>query len=149
MQNFFEFVTGNMMLSLVWIGLVAAIVMSFIKEKNAAYSQVDAQAATMLINREDAVVADIRSRDEFNRSRIVDSIHILPSDVRKGNFGALEKHKTDPIIVVCKTGQTAQEIANLLAKEGGFERVYVLKMGITGWLEAKMPLVSAKKAKKK
>jgi rhodanese-related sulfurtransferase len=46
--------------------------------------------------------------------------------------------------VVCKSGQTAVESANLLAK-AGFEQVYLLKGGLLSWSEAKMPLIRGKK----
>ncbi|WP_087023431.1 rhodanese-like domain-containing protein [Thaumasiovibrio subtropicus] len=148
MQEFMDFISNNTMLSLVWVGLFVALIASIVKQKTAAYATVDAQGATMLINREEAVVVDIRSKDEYNKGHIVDAFHVLPSQIRDGNTASLENHKSAPIIVVCKTGQTAQESANLLAK-GGFERVYVLKDGLIGWNEAKMPLVSGKRAKKK
>ncbi|MFA0708579.1 rhodanese-like domain-containing protein, partial [Vibrio sp. 10N.222.48.A3] len=44
----------------------------------------------------------------------------------------------------CKTGQTAQESANLLVK-AGFENVSVLKSGLVAWSEANLPLVKGKK----
>ncbi len=148
MQSYIDFLMNNPMLSLVWLGLFVALITSIVKQKTAAYTIVDAQGATLLINREEGVVVDIRSKDEYNSGHIVDAIHVLPSQIKDENTSSLEKHKSAPIIVVCKTGQTAQESANLLAK-GGFERVYLLKDGLIGWNEAKMPLVSGKKTKKK
>jgi rhodanese-related sulfurtransferase len=41
-------------------------------------------------------------------------------------------------------GQTARESADLLTKAGS-ENVSVLKNGITGWVDAKLPLVRGKK----
>ncbi|WP_413112740.1 rhodanese-like domain-containing protein [Thaumasiovibrio sp. DFM-14] len=148
MQQYLDFATNNLMLSLIWVGLLVTVITSIIKQKTAAYTVVDAQGATMLVNREEGVFVDIRSKDEFARGHIVDAIHVLPSEIKAQTLTSLEKHKQTPIIVVCKTGQTAHENANLLAK-GGFERVYLLKDGLIGWAEAKMPLVNGKKAKKK
>ena len=96
------------------------------------------------MNREDGVVVDVRAKDEFKKGHITDAVHILPSDIKAGNFNGLEKNKTNPIIVVCKTGQTAVESANLLAK-AGFENVKLLKNGLSGWNEANLPLVRGKK----
>ena len=97
-----------------------------------------------MINRENGVVVDIRTKDEFKKGHITDAVHILPSDIKANSFGSLESHKADPIIVVCKTGQTAQESANLLVK-AGFENVSVLKSGLVAWSEANLPLVKGKK----
>ena len=95
-------------------------------------------------NREQGVVVDIRSKEDFRKGHITDAVHILPSDIKAGNLGKLENQKSNPIIVVCQTGQSSQESANLLAK-GGFENVSLLKNGLIAWNEANLPLVKGKK----
>ena len=87
---------------------------------------------------------DVRSREEFKRGHITGALNIKPADLKEGNFAGLESHKSDPIIVVCKTGQTAQQSADVLAK-AGFEQVSVLKSGLISWNEANLPLVRGKK----
>ncbi|MGC9404449.1 rhodanese-like domain-containing protein [Vibrio genomosp. F10] len=144
MQEYIDFFQQNMILSLVWVGLFAALIMSFVKAATAAYKEVTASEVTLLMNREDGIVVDVRAKDEFKKGHITDAVHILPSDIKAGNFNGLEKNKTNPIIVVCKTGQTAVESANLLAK-AGFENVKLLKNGLSGWSEANLPLVRGKK----
>ncbi|OIQ25381.1 rhodanese-like domain-containing protein [uncultured Vibrio sp.] len=144
MQEYTDFFQQNMILSLVWVGLFIALIMSFVKAARAAYKEISANEVTLLMNREEGVVVDIRSKDEFKKGHITDAVHILPSDIKEGNLSSLEKHKSNPIIVVCKTGQTAAESANLLAK-AGFENVNLLKNGLSGWSEANLPLVRGKK----
>ncbi|MCK6263186.1 rhodanese-like domain-containing protein [Vibrio sp. ZSDE26] len=144
MQEYTDFFQQNMILSLVWVGLFIALIMSFVKAATAAYKEITAGEVTLLMNREDGVVVDIRSKDEFKKGHITDAVHILPSDIKAGNLSSLEKYKSNPIIVVCKTGQTAAESANLLAK-AGFENVNLLKNGLAGWSDANLPLVRGKK----
>ncbi len=133
-----------MILSLVWVGLLIALIMNIVKSATAAYKVVNVNQLTHLINRENGVVVDIRTKDEYKSGHITDSVHILPSDIKAGNFASLENHKSDPIIIVCKTGQTAQESANLLAK-AGFTNVSLLKSGLIAWNEANLPLVRGNK----
>ena len=144
MQEYIDFFQQNMILSLVWVGLLVAFIMNLVKSATAAYKEINVNQLTHLMNRENGVVVDIRSKDEFKQGHITDALHILPSDIKAGNFGSLENRKSDPIIVVCKTGQTAQESANLLAK-AGFESVSLLKNGLIAWNEANLPLVRGKK----
>tara|TARA_Y100001960_G_scaffold238976_1_gene252053 strand:+ start:174 stop:608 length:435 start_codon:yes stop_codon:yes gene_type:complete len=144
MQEYIAFFQENMILSLVWVGLLVALIMNIVKSATAAYKEISANEVTTLMNRENGVVVDIRAKDEFRKGHITDAVHILPSDIKAGNFGSLENRKSDPIIVVCKTGQTAQESANLLAK-AGFEKVNLLKNGLIAWNEANLPLVKGKK----
>ncbi len=144
MQEYIQFFQQNMILSLVWVGLLIALIMNIVKSANAAYKEINVNQLTHFINRENGVVVDIRSKDEYKKGHITDSLHILPSDIKAGNLTSLENHKSDPIILVCKTGQTAQESANLLAK-AGFTNVNLLKNGLIAWNDANLPLVSGKK----
>ncbi|CDL43554.1 FIG136845: Rhodanese-related sulfurtransferase [Klebsiella pneumoniae ISC21] len=99
--------------------------------------------ATRLINKEDAVVVDLRQRDDFRKGHIAGAINLLPSDIKANNVGELEKHKSQPIIVVDGSGMQAQEPASALNK-AGFEKVFVLKEGIAGWSGENLPLVRGK-----
>ncbi len=144
MQEYLEFIKANMVLSLVWVILVVVIVMNFIKAKMAKYKAVTPLEVTHLINKEDGVVVDIRSGDEFKQGHITGSINVLESEIKSGSVPNLEKYKNSPIIVVCKSGMTAQGSSSELVK-AGFEKVYLLKGGILSWTEAKMPLVRGKK----
>ena len=144
MQEYIEFFQQNMILSLVWVGLLVALITTIVKSATAPYKVINVSQLTHLINRESGVVVDIRSKDEFKQGHITDSVHILPSDIKAGTLRGLEKHKSDPIILVCKTGHTAQESANLLVKTG-FTNVSLLKNGLIAWNEANLPLIRGKK----
>lgn len=144
MQEYIEFFQQNMILCLVWGGLLVMLIMNIIKAKTAAYTEINTAMVTQLLNREDGIVVDIRSQDDFKKGHITDAVNILPSDIKEGNLSAIEKYKSTPVIVVCKTGQTAQDSGNLLAK-AGFEKVFVLRSGIAAWNEASMPLIRSKK----
>lgn len=144
MQEYVDFIQNNMILALVWAGLVVAIIMSFVKSATAAYKQISPAELTQFINKEEGAVVDIRTKDEFKQGHITGSVHVLPTDIKSGSVPSLEKYKASPITVICKTGTTAQENANLLAK-AGFENVNVLRGGLVSWSEAKMPLVRGKK----
>ncbi|MDX1302636.1 rhodanese-like domain-containing protein [Photobacterium sp.] len=143
MQQYIDFVTSNPILSLAWVGLVVAIIASVVKQKAASYTVVAPNEATVLVNRENGVFIDIRSRDEYRQGHIAGALHILPSQIKEQNITDLEKYKSAPIIVVCKTGQTGQESANLLSK-AGFENVNLLKDGLISWNEANLPLIRSK-----
>jgi rhodanese-related sulfurtransferase len=47
--------------------------------------------------------------------------------------------KSRPVVLVCKSGQSADGAAGKLRK-AGFERVFVLAGGIDGWQQAGLPL---------
>ncbi|MFD2177048.1 rhodanese-like domain-containing protein [Veronia pacifica] len=146
MQPFIEFVSNNMILALVWVGLFVALMATIIKQKSAAYTVLSPNQATALVNHENGAFLDIRAKDDFKTGHITGSLHILPSEIKASNFGELEKFKQNPIVLVCKSGQTTPEYANLLVK-AGFEKVNILKDGLISWNEANLPLVRKKKKK--
>jgi len=105
-------------------------------------SSVDSGAATTLINREDAVVVDVRPMSEFSSGHILGSINI-PINGLKNQVGQLDKHNDKPIIVACRSGAQSSGACKQLRK-AGFEKVHNLQGGIMAWQNANLP-VSKKK----
>ncbi len=94
--------------------------------------------ATQLSNREDALFLDIREESEYRSGHIPDSIHIpirqLPDRVKE-----LSRHKDRPVIAYCRSGNRSGSAGRILRKHG-FEKVYNLGGGVTGWQKAGLPL---------
>ncbi|MFY8351989.1 rhodanese-like domain-containing protein [Pseudoalteromonas sp. SSM20] len=143
MAQFVEFVTNNLILCLIWVGLLGAIVLGWFKSRFSAVKQVSPQQLTHLVNRENGHVVDIRALKDFNQGHIAGSVHLAAEKAKQGEFVGLEKFKSDPIILVCVSGMTAQSIANGLVK-AGYEQVNVLSGGITSWQSANLPLTTGK-----
>ncbi len=101
------------------------------------------QEATQLINREDALVLDVRESSEFAAGHILNARHIPLADLEK-RLADLEKFKDKPIIVNCQTGMRSETACATLAK-AGFGRVLNLSGGIAAWQEAGMPVSRKKK----
>lgn len=142
MQEIMQFVSRHPVLSIAWIGLLVAVLFTTFKGLTSKIKVITRGEATRLINKEDAVVVDLRQRDDF-RKYIAGAINLLPAEIKANNIGELEKHKAQPIIVVDGTGMQAQESASALHK-AGFENVTVLKEGISGWSGENLPLVRGK-----
>lgn len=143
MQEIMEFVRNHLILSLAWVALLVIVIVTTFKGMFSKVKVISRGEATHLINKENAVVVDVRNRDDFRRGHISGALHVTTEEIKKGNFAELEKHKSQPIIVVCATGQSAGESANKLTA-AGFEKVTVLKDGISGWSGENLPLVRGK-----
>ncbi len=133
--------------------LVTALLFSFflvifteLRRQATGMTNVEPQAAVKLINA-DAVVLDLRSADSFALGHIVNARNI-PFDELEANKDKIEKYKSRPIIAVCNAGATSTKVVNSLRKSGA-ENVYGLKGGISAWTQANLPLVTAKKTKRK
>ncbi len=143
MQEIMQFVSRHPVLCLAWVVLLGAVLFMTFKSFASKVKVITRGEATRLINKEDAVVVDLRQRDDFRKGHIAGSVNLLPTEIKANNVGELEKHKSKPVIVVDGSGMQAQEPANALIK-AGFEQVFVLKEGIAGWSGENLPLVRGK-----
>jgi rhodanese-related sulfurtransferase len=139
MEQFITFASNNGLLSAVWVGLVVMIIVITIKINLSPIKQISSQDLTFLMNKEEGVALDIRSEKDFNTSHILDAISLSNDKIIKNGFANLEKHKENPIIVVCSAGLSAGKVANDLHK-AGFARVSILKGGMGAWTGAGLPV---------
>lgn len=101
-------------------------------------NEVSTLEAVQLINRRDAVVIDVRDSGEYAAGHIGNARHIPEAQLAE-RIKELEKFKTRPIIISCRTGSRAA-IAGGVLREHGFGEVFVLRGGIAAWQQASMPL---------
>ncbi len=108
--------------------------------KNGGSQSLSPSQATLLMNRENAVVIDVRESGEWNNGHIAGARHI-PMPVLQEKMAELEKFKKRPLIICCVSGNRSSAAANTLRK-AGFEKVFNLAGGIVSWREAKLPLTT-------
>jgi len=93
--------------------------------------------ATHLINREDALLVDVREPGEFGAGHILGARNVPLA--RIDGSGDLAKRKDKPVIVYCEGGERAAKAAAALRKLG-FSRVVNLNGGLPAWQQAGLPL---------
>jgi rhodanese-related sulfurtransferase len=139
MEQYIEFIQHHTLLAAAWLILAGALVFSFYKSLLSPIKSIGQHQATLLINREDAVVVDIRSQEEFRKGHIAGARHMSPSQIDATLPSGLENKKDAPIIVVCANGITAAGVAAKFHKQG-FKRVFNLRGGMSEWLSANLPV---------
>ncbi|OIQ47179.1 MAG: rhodanese-like domain-containing protein [Gammaproteobacteria bacterium MedPE] len=139
MQEIIEFFQANIWLATAWVILFVAVVFTTIKATINGVKKINHQQATMLMNREDAVVLDVRGDGEYKKGHILGSQLIPLSKFKNNDLASIEKYKDTPIIVVCNSGMTSNQACQMLQKLG-FNDLYNLQGGITEWRNANLPL---------
>lgn len=132
-----EFFLNHPILTAAWVAIAGALIWTF-RETSRGGQRVTPAQATRLINGDDALVLDVRTASEFNDGHILNAKNIAVSDLND-QLPSLEKHKDQPLIVACRSGQQSTNAANILRK-AGFSKVYNLGGGIMAWQEASLPL---------
>ncbi len=91
MQEIMQFVGRHPILSIAWIALLVAVLFTTFKGLTSKVKVITRGEATRLINKEDAVVVDLRQRDDFRKGHIAGATNLLPSEIKANNVGELEK----------------------------------------------------------
>jgi rhodanese-related sulfurtransferase len=136
MELFLQFVVAKWYLVGAFVMLLG-LLLAHENRKGAA--SISPAQVTALLNREDAVVLDLRDAAEYRQGHVVDSVN-MPFAKLSERIAELERYRERPIVVVCKMGHHSGAVAKTL-KEKGFTRVYRLGGGILEWQSAQLPLV--------
>ncbi len=142
MEQFVEF-AGNHTWLFIALGVVLGLlVWNFLASQISGIKSLLPQEATFLINREDAVILDVREDNEYTQGHILNSVHI-PLSALSSKLSRVEKYRNRPIIASCMSGSRSGRACSLL-KKNGFEKVHNLKGGIVAWQNASLPLTKGK-----
>jgi rhodanese-related sulfurtransferase len=139
MDQVIEFVTNHYILAGLFVALLLALVYSMVASQLSSLKELSTHEATLLMNKQDAMVLDIRPAAEFKKGHILGAKQLKAELLNKGDFATLEKHKDKPIIIICAMGMTAKRTASQMLK-AGFEQVTVLKGGMNAWQGASLPV---------
>ena len=130
-----EFVRNNLLLFVVAF-VSGAMLLWPVFRKSTGGPWVNTAEATHLINREDALVVDVRDPGEYGAGHILGAKNVPLSRL---DDGELAKRKERPVIVYCDGGERAGKAISILKKQG-FARVVNLSGGIKAWQQAGLPV---------
>ena len=99
--------------------------------------------AELLASEANARLLDVRTPGEY------ESVHIrgaynVPLDTLAEHAAEIRANVSDPIVLVCQSGQRAR-VADEALKAGGLRNLHVLDGGVNGWLNAGQPVVRGAK----
>ena len=132
-----QFIVQNALLIIIAVIAAVSLAMPLINTRRFG-PMVSSEQAVSLINKQNALVVDVRAQKDFKRVRIANSVNI-PANEIQNRLGELSKDRT--IIVVDNSGNMSAAASKRL-RGGGFTKVYVLDSGLVGWMRDKLPLES-------
>ena len=136
MDKLFQFITNHPFL----VGAFVLLLVLFIRnETRRGGRSVGVQELVAMVNKQNAVVLDVRDKKEFEAGHIVDAVNI-PHASLESRVDELKKYHDRPIVIICRMGQHAGTAGTLLRKKG-FENVTRLTGGMTEWRNQSLPVV--------
>jgi rhodanese-related sulfurtransferase len=134
-----KFIVDNWMLILIALSSGGMLAWPLLRGANSG--SLTAQGAVQLINRERAVVVDVREPEEFAAGHVTGAKNV-PLNQLEEKLTAAVKNKTVPLLLVCATGARAQR-AVAIAKKLGYEQAQAVAGGLKSWKEANLPVEKA------
>ena len=134
-----KFIVDNWMLILIALSSGGMLAWPLLRGANSG--SLTAQGAVQLINRERAVVVDVREPEEFAAGHVTGAKNV-PLDQLEEKLAAAVKNKTVPLLLVCATGARAQR-AVATAKKLGYEQAQAVAGGLKAWKDANLPVEKA------
>lgn len=126
-------------LSLALVGLTLALVYNELAGYLSGVRRIGPAQLTALINRDNALVIDLRPTADFDKGHIAGAKNVQMSQFDPENK-QLAPAKALPVVLVCKAGESASVAAKRLRKTG-FSNVSVLEGGVQAWQASDLPLV--------
>ena len=136
MQQVLEFIGNHPILVGLFFALLVALI---ITERRKGGESVTAQVLVRLVNKDDAIVIDLRDKNEFAAGHIAGAVN-LPYASYANRSEELNVYKNRPVVLVCKIGQHSSAIGSKLLA-AGFADVKRLVGGMTEWQGANLPVV--------
>lgn len=140
MNYFLTFATSHWVLFLLLIVLILILLLVESQSKVGGILQVSPQSMVTLMNREKALVIDVRPAKLFAQGHIIHAQNI-EVDALGSSAKKIQKFKSNPVIVYDESqGNKAIKMAKAL-KKSGFLQVQCLKGGLQAWRKENLPLI--------
>lgn len=134
-----DFILGNALLVGLAIGSGLMLVWPTLSRMSGTSSNLGPADAVLLINRENALVLDVREESEYASGHITAARHI-PLAQLETRIDEIRKFKDKPVLVNCQAGMRSAKAGGILKKHE-FSKVYNLQGGLNAWQQAKLPVV--------
>jgi rhodanese-related sulfurtransferase len=132
------FLENNWPLLLIMVVSGGMLLWPAIQHRFSPMREVGALQATQLINRQNALMLDVRETREYEGGRVPNAVHV-PLSQLDARGAELKKFTSRPVIAYCERGSRSRTAAGKLAKLG-FAEVYTLRGGLRAWSEAGLPV---------
>lgn len=132
-----EFVQNNLLLIAVAFASGAMLIWPLVR-RSAGGPWVGTLQATHMINREDALVLDVRDAAEYAKGHILGSRN-APLAELESRVGEFAKFKSRPVIIACDSGNRSTNAIGIL-RRNGFANVFNLAGGLAAWQQAGLPV---------
>lgn len=141
MTQYIDFLIAHWEFSLLFVAAFIWIVLAEINERKASLWGVTPQNAIELINKQGAVVFDLRDAASFAQGHIVKAKRVDFKPATDEPKAIFKMTPQTTCLLVCATGQASSKAVRTL-REKGYTSAYVLTGGLPTWQKENLPIVT-------
>jgi rhodanese-related sulfurtransferase len=138
MQQFIEFAGNHPMLVGGFVAVLITLLVSEFMRRGQGFRSLTPSEAVSFMNQDGARVIDVSPVAEYNKGHIIGARNVPMSRIKSPD-PELEKLFPNPILITCRSGQTATHAASALIKAGASD-VAVAKGGMMQWNSDNYPV---------
>lgn len=135
-MSFSDFIVRHWDLFLAFVVILGIIIGLEIRLRPRGHA-LSPQQAVLLINRENALVVDIRSPEMFLQGHIAKALNISAEELV--NHKKLARYQDKPVLVYCEKGVSCLKAVKALEK-ADYKKLYTLQRGLQEWRSNNLPL---------
>ena len=128
---------------LVGLIIISGVLLFFPKVLSRDNKVLGSKEVTLLINREPAMLVDVRSEADFRAGHITNAINI-PLDQIEVQINKITSNSKKNIIIYCQKGVRSAQAFRLLNKLG-LPKLYTIEGGLDAWLKNNLPIIEENK----
>ena len=128
---------------LVGLIIISGVLLFFPKVLSRDNKVLGSKEVTLLINREPAMLVDVRSEADFRAGHITNAINI-PLDQIEVQINKITSNSKKNIIVYCQKGVRSAQAFRLLNKLS-LPKLYTIEGGLDAWLKNNLPIIEENK----
>ena len=125
---------------LVYMFLMLVVLLPVATDAAVARNLNPREAFTMLGQRGDLYLLDVRTAGEYQQARL-EGARLIPIDQLARRIAELPKDR--PILVYCAVGSRSAQVVNYLARQG-YPEIYNLSGGIYAWAQNGYPVLQGR-----
>lgn len=133
-----QFVANNWYLILGIVLTLAILAYGPLTQLLHGVRRVGSAEAIRLLNQEKGLLVDVREPDEYRAGHVPNALNV-PLSGLASSLKQIEKYKSLPLIICCRTSQRSSRAAITLRKQG-FAHVQVLAGGMVAWQGENLPV---------
>lgn len=138
MEQIIEFAGNHPLLSGGFVAVLLLLLWTEVSRRAQGFKTLTPVEAVTFMNNTEAAVLDISPTADFAKGHILGASNVPMSRLAEPDPD-IRKLLSGPLLLVCKTGQTAQQAAATLMKLGASD-VAVLKGGMSQWASDSYPV---------